>query len=131
VQARLFPQTLPPFGTLDYAGVCIQARQVGGDYYDFLHLGQERLGLVVGDIAGKGIAGPLDGESAGESAQPVRHRLEHRAGTIPGIGQPVLLSRTRPISAYATLFFAEYDNERAAPALRQLRASARSYPAER
>ena len=59
VQARLFPQTLPPLATLDYAGICIQARQVGGDYYDFLDLGQERLGLVVGDIAGKGIAAAL------------------------------------------------------------------------
>jgi serine phosphatase RsbU (regulator of sigma subunit) len=59
VQARLFPQTLPELKTLDYAGVCIQARQVGGDYYDFLNLGRERVGLVLGDIAGKGIAGAL------------------------------------------------------------------------
>src|SRR5262249_38491548 len=59
VQARLFPQNLPPIATLDYAGMCMQARQVGGDYYDFLDLGQERLGLVLGDIAGKGIAGAL------------------------------------------------------------------------
>ena len=59
VQARLFPQTFPPLRTLDYAGVCIQARQVGGDYYDFLNLGQERLALVLGDISGKGIAGAL------------------------------------------------------------------------
>src|SRR5882724_5925840 len=59
VQARLFPQTFPPLQTLDYAGVCIPARQVGGDYYDFLNLGQERLGVVLGDISGKGIAGAL------------------------------------------------------------------------
>lgn len=59
VQARLFPQELPPARTLEYAGVCIQARQVGGDYYDFLNLGQDRIGLVVGDIAGKGIAAAL------------------------------------------------------------------------
>ena len=59
VQARLFPQRLPPVDTLDYAGACVQARQVGGDYYDFLNLGQERLGLVIGDIAGKGIAAAL------------------------------------------------------------------------
>ena len=45
--------------TLEYAGVCLQARQVGGDYYDFLDLGRERLGLVIGDIAGKGIAAPV------------------------------------------------------------------------
>jgi serine phosphatase RsbU (regulator of sigma subunit) len=59
VQARLFPQKLPPLRTLDYAGVCIQARQVGGDYYDFLDLAGGRLGLVVGDISGKGIAAAL------------------------------------------------------------------------
>src|SRR6266571_2865906 len=50
VQARLFPQTLPALRTLDYAGICIQARSVGGDYYDFLNLGPQQLGLVLGDI---------------------------------------------------------------------------------
>jgi len=59
VQARLSPQTAPPLKTLDYAGICIQAREVGGDYYDFLNLGRERLGLVIGDISGKGIAAAL------------------------------------------------------------------------
>jgi catechol 2,3-dioxygenase-like lactoylglutathione lyase family enzyme len=59
VQTRLFPQTLPHLVTLDYSGLCIQARQVGGDYYDFLDLGKDRLGLVVGDISGKGIAAAL------------------------------------------------------------------------
>src|SRR5262249_20870377 len=38
VQLRLFPQTRPLVKTLEYAGVCHQARQVGGDYYDFLSL---------------------------------------------------------------------------------------------
>ena len=59
MQARLFPQILPVCRTLDYAGICIQARQVGGDYYDFLDLGQEPLGLIIGDISGKGIAAAL------------------------------------------------------------------------
>src|SRR4051812_46764153 len=47
VQARLFPQTTPQLKTLDYSGICIQARQVGGDYYDFLNLGRDRVGLVL------------------------------------------------------------------------------------
>ena len=59
VQARLFPQNLPQLKTLDYAGVCIQAREVGGDYYDFLDFGRTRLGLVVGDTSGKGIGAAL------------------------------------------------------------------------
>lgn len=45
--------------TPEYAGTCIQARQVGDDYYDFLNLGGDRYGLVIGDIAGKGIASAL------------------------------------------------------------------------
>src|SRR5712692_6426879 len=59
VQLKLFPQTFPPLSTLDYSGTCIQARHVGGDYYDFLDLGRDRLGLVVGDISGKGDAAAL------------------------------------------------------------------------
>jgi len=59
VQARLFPQTYPPLRTLDYAGICIQARHVGGDYYDFFALGEDRVGLFIGDISGKGIAAAL------------------------------------------------------------------------
>jgi serine phosphatase RsbU (regulator of sigma subunit) len=50
---------MPQVRTLEYAGACIQTRQVGGDYYDFLDLGRGRLGLVIADIAGKGIAAAL------------------------------------------------------------------------
>jgi serine phosphatase RsbU (regulator of sigma subunit) len=59
VQARLFPQDLPQVETLEYAGICMQAREVGGDYYDFLSLGRERLGIALADISGKGIAAAL------------------------------------------------------------------------
>ena len=59
VQAKLLPQRMPAIESLDYAGTCIQARQVGGDYYDFLYLGPGRLGLVLADISGKGISAAL------------------------------------------------------------------------
>jgi serine phosphatase RsbU (regulator of sigma subunit)/catechol 2,3-dioxygenase-like lactoylglutathione lyase family enzyme len=59
VQARLFQQATPVLETLEYAGVCIPARQVGGDYYDFLELRPGQTALVLADIAGKGISGAL------------------------------------------------------------------------
>jgi catechol 2,3-dioxygenase-like lactoylglutathione lyase family enzyme len=59
VQARLFPQIQPELQTVEYVGICLQARQVGGDYFDFLNLGQQRLGLIIGDVSGKGIAAAL------------------------------------------------------------------------
>jgi serine phosphatase RsbU (regulator of sigma subunit) len=109
VQARLFPQTFPPLRTLDYAGVCIQARQVGGDYYDFLNLGRERLGLVLGDISGKGIAGAL---------LMANLQANLRSQCILCLDDPQRLLRSvnqlfydnTTDSSYATLFFAEYDD---------------------
>ena len=58
-QARLLPQTPPPLKSLDCHSACFQAREVGGDYYDFIDLGRERVGLVIGDVAGKGTAAAL------------------------------------------------------------------------
>ncbi len=59
VQKGLLPQEKPPLATLDYAGNCVQARTVGGDYYDFLDMGPGEVGFVVADVAGKGIAAAL------------------------------------------------------------------------
>lgn len=110
VQARLFPQTLPPSRTLEYAGLCIQARQVGGDYYDFLNLGQERLGLVIGDIAGKGIAAALlMANLQANLRSQCAIALEQPQRFLRSVNQ--LFCENTIESAYATLFFAEYDDK--------------------
>jgi serine phosphatase RsbU (regulator of sigma subunit) len=109
VQARLFPQKLPQLKTLEYAGICIQAREVGGDYYDFLNLGRDRLGLVIGDTSGKGIGAALlmanlqanlRSQSAIALDQPQRF--------LESVNQ--LFFENTSDHAYATLFFAEYDD---------------------
>jgi len=109
VQAQLFPQTLPPLRTLEYAGTCIQARKVGGDYYDFLDLGQERLGFVIGDISGKGIAAAL---------LMANLQANLRSQCAIAVDQPQrflrsvnqLFCENTPNGSFATLFFAEYDD---------------------
>jgi serine phosphatase RsbU (regulator of sigma subunit)/catechol 2,3-dioxygenase-like lactoylglutathione lyase family enzyme len=111
VQARLFPKRLPSLRTLEYAGVCMQARQVGGDYYDFLNLGQDRLGMIIGDVAGKGIAAALlmanlqanlRSQCATASAEPQRF--------LESVNQ--LFYENTAESGYATLFFGEYDDRK-------------------
>src|SRR6202158_982961 len=110
VQAQLFPQTLPPLRTLEYAGTCIQARKVGGDYYDFLGLGQERMGFVIGDISGKGIAAAL---------LMANLQANLRSQCAIALDQPQRLMRSvnqlfcenTPDGSFATLFFAEYDDQ--------------------
>ena len=109
VQARLFPQTFPGMRTLDYAGACIQVRHVGGDYYDFFALGEERLGLFVGDISGKGIAAAL-------LMANLQANLRSQFALAREQPQRFLQSVNRLFfentvdSAYATVFFAEYDD---------------------
>lgn len=59
VQRRLFPQRAPELAHVALAARCIQARAIGGDYYDFLDLGPGRVGLVLADVSGKGVHAAL------------------------------------------------------------------------
>ncbi len=109
VQARLFPQFHPPLKTLEYAGICLQARQVGGDYFDFLSLGPQRLGMIIGDVSGKGIAAAL---------LMANLQASLRSQSALAFDQPEALLRSvnrlfyenTGDNAYASLFFADYDD---------------------
>lgn len=109
VQARLFPQNRPAIETIDYAGACIQARQVGGDYHDFLDLGQARFGLVIADISGKGMAAAL---LMANLQANLRSQCAVAADELERMLCSVnqLFYENTHESSYATLFFAQYDN---------------------
>lgn len=55
VQKSLLPGSNPDFPGFDIAGLCKPAKEVGGDYYDYIPLGPGKLALVIGDVSGKGI----------------------------------------------------------------------------
>lgn len=107
VQARLFPQKLPSLHNLEYAGRCIQARQVGGDYYDFLSLGAGRIGIVLADIAGKGIPGAL---LMANLQADVRSQCAIASQDLPQFLKSVNQSffESTDEGSYATLFFGDY-----------------------
>ena len=54
LQMRLLPQTPPKMGHLDLAAKFVPARAIGGDLYDFIPYSLSRLGIVIGDVSGKG-----------------------------------------------------------------------------
>lgn len=54
LQGRLLPQTRPKLAHLDVAAKFVPARTIGGDLYDFIPYSMSRLGLVIGDVSGKG-----------------------------------------------------------------------------
>ena len=109
VQARLFPQKLPSLKTLEYTGACIQARQVGGDYYDFLELRPGRMALVLADIAGKGVSGAL---LMANLQANLRSQYAMALDDLPRLLKSVnqLFYQNSGESSYATLFFGDYDD---------------------
>ena len=59
IQMSLLPQESPIIKGLNVAGVLTPAKEIGGDYFDFLPKGEDRLGIVIGDVSGKGVGAGL------------------------------------------------------------------------
>lgn len=109
VQRRLLPAKAVAMETIESTGHCVQARAVGGDYYDFLDFGRGRLGLVLGDVSGKGLYAALlmahlqamlRSLSARLAAEDLTHLLE-------SVNQRFWESTAG--NHFATLFFGHYE----------------------
>ncbi len=59
IQLAMLPSSAPELGWLDLQGMSLPATEVGGDYYDFLTVDPNRVAVVVGDVAGHGVASGL------------------------------------------------------------------------
>jgi len=59
VQKNILPRTKPDVKGLDIGFICKPAKQIGGDYYDFIPLDNEKLGIAIGDVAGKSLPAAL------------------------------------------------------------------------
>jgi sigma-B regulation protein RsbU (phosphoserine phosphatase) len=55
IQVSLLPHGLPDVPGVEFAVASLPATEVGGDFYDFISLDEDQLGIVVGDVAGKGV----------------------------------------------------------------------------
>jgi predicted permease len=115
VQRRLLPEAPPRAEFVDFAALSVPARHVGGDYYDFIELGDQQIGIALADVSGKGVAAALI-----MSVVQASLRIISSGGDVP---LPRLVARmnqvvyrSTPASKYATFFYAQLDPQR-----RQLR----------
>ena len=109
VQKRLLPQFRPQLTTLDYTGVCKPAYGVSGDYYDFLPLGPERVGLLVADVSGKGISAALLAASLQACIRTHAPVLQERCGEVM-TNVNTLIYEATDRDRFATVFYAVYDD---------------------
>ncbi len=59
IQSDLFPANPPQIVGFELTGVCLPCREVGGDWYDYIPLGDGRMGVVLADVSGKGMGAAL------------------------------------------------------------------------
>jgi serine phosphatase RsbU (regulator of sigma subunit) len=115
VQRRLLPDAPPRAECADFAAISVPARRIGGDYYDFVELGDGLIGIALADVSGKGVPAALI-----MSVVQASLRIISSGGDV---APPCLVARinqfvyrSTPASKYATFFYAQLDERR-----RQLR----------
>ena len=59
IQLGLLPEKAPSLNGYDIAGISIPAKEVGGDYFDFIKLSETQLAFCLGDVSGKGMPASL------------------------------------------------------------------------
>src|SRR5215510_8527963 len=107
VQSGLFPATAPEARGFEITGVCRPCREVGGDWYDYIPLGDGRLAVVLADVSGKGMGAALLMSST---------RSVLRLHAARGLSPRAILSEVNrflvedmPASRFVTLIYAVVD----------------------
>ena len=115
VQKRLLPSGPPSTGIAEFAAISVPARSIGGDYYDFIQVGDRRIGIALADVSGKGVAAALIMSVVQASLRIIASDGEV---SLPRLAAKMndFLYRSTPGNKYATFFYAQVDVDR-----RQLR----------
>ena len=111
VQKRLLPEGLPQTAFASTGAYTLAARNVGGDYYDFLKVGEHSLGIALADVAGKGIAAALIMAVVQASLRII--------ASEDNVSLPQLAARMNKFlhgstgfNSYATFFYARLDEDK-------------------
>ena len=107
VQASLLPHHIPELPGWEFAARWRPAREVAGDYYDFIPFDDRRLGLIVGDVTDKGMPAAL---FMALTRSTVRASLIGAASPAEGISAAnLLISADSLNSMFVTLFYGQLD----------------------
>lgn len=107
IQQRLFPQSAPVVPGFDIAGKSVPADAAGGDYFDYLTMVKDRVGIVVGDVTGHGIGPALLMAETRAYIRILARNREH----LPEIMERANLMLAEDVGAerFVTLFLAAID----------------------
>jgi len=111
VQKRLLPGGFPQTPSTSLGAYTLAARNVGGDYYDFLEVGEHTLGIALADVAGKGIAAALIMAVVQASLRII---AAEENLSLPQLAAKMnkYLHGSTGFNSYATFFYAQLDEQK-------------------
>ena len=107
VQAELMPREMPDIPGVQLAGAWHPASEVAGDLYDVFPLDENRWGIVIGDVSGKGTAAALYMAMIHSLILSAARRHPHPAAVLTDVNQTIL--RQTSTSMFVTVFLAVFD----------------------
>jgi sigma-B regulation protein RsbU (phosphoserine phosphatase) len=110
IQQSLLPKANPVINGLDISGISIPASTVGGDYYDYIELGDGKLLVVVGDVSGKGVSAALYMSKIQGMIQVIAPMHEHPRDMLVQVNRRIYESMER--KSFITMILALFDLRR-------------------
>ncbi len=107
MQAMLLPTSLPSNNNLDIAVFYQSHQQVGGDYYDFIELGEDEVCFCIADVSGKGVSAAMLMSNFQANLRALVHYSATLAHLIEVLNRKVLESAKG--EKFITLFVAKYN----------------------
>ncbi len=103
IQRQLLPREMPKIEGFDIVAKSVPSQEVGGDFFDFIHLPDSHLGIAIGDVSGKSVAGAIL-MAAARMALRAQVATTHAAKDIVSEVNQILCRDTRPLE-FVTLFY--------------------------
>ena len=107
VQMSTLPKDLPANSAYDVSALIYPAREVGGDFYDFFHIDESHLGLVIADVSGKGVPAALFAMVTRALLKATLREYESPAASLDTANK--LLCEDNNSFIFITLFFGVLD----------------------
>lgn len=109
IQRRMLPDAPPPHAGLEFGCVYDPTLQVGGDFYDFLNLSKNQIGLCVADVVGKGIPAALMMASVRSALRAFAHYGSDLQEVMTQINRH--MCRDTLVSEFATIVFGYFSGD--------------------
>ena len=107
IQKNLFPKQSPIVKNFNFAGMCEPCLEVGGDWFDYIELPSSRIGVVLADVSGKGLAASLLMASARTIIRMIAVQEESPAKVLTKVNE--ILTADLPSSRFITLVYVVID----------------------